>query len=172
MLTYSVCYCIWESDDGRRAGVWLSPCACVCGGLSRCLWCWLYFKALRISSSYRHFLPMGEVCMSVYLYRVCVCVCVGELETSDGYSQLSRAGRSLPLFSVTSHYSWFVWPVSPSSLHCCLNDNHSKDTPQCLIGKQNQSFFVFAFIYHQKSPCFITVSGRGTQYCIRFLLTH
>lgn len=42
-------------------------------------------------------LPPYGGSVHVCVFILCVCVCVGELETNDGYSQLSRAGRSLPL---------------------------------------------------------------------------
>lgn len=41
-------------------------------------------------------LPPNGGSVHVCVFILSVCVCGGELETSDGYSQLSGAGRSLP----------------------------------------------------------------------------
>lgn len=74
----------WGVRVGVRVGV-------RCGAPSRRLRRWPHFKALRPSSSYRHFLPMGEV-LHVCIFTPRACVAKSE-ETSDGSSQLSGPPR-------------------------------------------------------------------------------
>lgn len=72
---------------------------CVCSGLSQCLWGWLHFKALRMSSSYRHFLPVGEVCVCVCVFILCVWASYRRVMVIHSWEELQESS----CLSVTSH---------------------------------------------------------------------
>lgn len=87
-------------------------------------------------------------CACACINTVCVCVCGCKLEMSDGYSQLSCAGRRGRL----------VPAPDISADHRRYAANHFHLTWMAILCVT----YFHAFVCHEKSPCFITLNRRGT----------